>query len=111
MRLRCLYWARWGPLAIGIGVVWYLGRPLRNILIELPAVFELADQLKWGLIGMMGSVLVLGWVVERSIVRWELRAVGKGKYESYRRERGGFAEVAEEDKAQRTRRITKGALG
>lgn len=52
---------------------------MRNILIELPAVFELADQLKWGLIGMMGSVLVLGWVVERSIVRWELRAAGKGK--------------------------------
>jgi hypothetical protein len=103
-----------GTLVIGIGVVWYLGRPLRNILIELcgnegraefwaafsavavgvvpvifaiacrpvpgpgaPAVFELADQLKWGLIGMMGSVLVLGWVVGRSIVRWEVRAAGR----------------------------------
>jgi hypothetical protein len=103
-----------GTLAIGMGVVWYLQRPLRNILIELcgneeraefwtafsavavgvvpvifaiacrpapgpgaPVVFELADQLKWGLIGMMGSVLVLGWVIGRSIGRWEARAAGK----------------------------------
>jgi hypothetical protein len=100
-----------GTLAIGAAVVWYLRRPLRNILIELcgnearaefwtvfsavvvgtvpvifaiachpapgpdtPAVFELADQLKWGLIGLTGSVLVLGWVIGRSIVRWEARA-------------------------------------
>lgn len=28
-----------------------------------PAVFELADQLRWGLIGLMSSVLVLGWVI------------------------------------------------
>jgi hypothetical protein len=103
-----------GTLALGVGVVWYLRRPLRNILIELcgneqraefwtafsavvlgvvpvifaiacrpapgpnaPAVFELADQLKWGLIGLTGSVLMVGWVVGRSIVRWEARAAGK----------------------------------
>ena len=103
-----------GTLAVGVGVVWYLRRPLRNILIELcgneqraefwtafsavvlgvvpvifaiacrpapgpdtPAVFELADQLKWGLIGLTGSVLMVGWVVGRSIVRWEARAAGK----------------------------------
>jgi hypothetical protein len=98
-------------LAIGAAVVWYLRRPLRNILIELcgnearaefwtvfsavvvgmvpvifaiacrptpgpdaPAVFELANQLKWGLIGLTGSVLMLGWVIGRSILRWEARA-------------------------------------
>jgi di/tricarboxylate transporter len=98
-------------LVIGMSVVWYLRRPLRNILIELcgneqraefwaafsavavgvvpvifalacrpapgpgaPAVFELADQIKWGLVGMMGSVMTLGWVIGRSIARWELRA-------------------------------------
>jgi hypothetical protein len=103
-----------GTLAVGVGVVWYLRRPLRNILIELcgneqraefwtafsavvlgvvpvifaiacrpapgpdtPAVFELADQLKWGLTGLTGSVLMVGWVVGRSIVRWEARAAGK----------------------------------
>ena len=41
---------------------------------DTPAVFELADQLKWGLIGLTASVLMLGWVVGRSIVRWEGRA-------------------------------------
>ena len=40
---------------------------------DTPAVFELADQLKWGLIGLTASVLMLGWVVGRSIVRWEGR--------------------------------------
>ena len=101
-------------LVIAMGIVWYLRRPLRNILIELcgteeraefwtvfaavamgvvpvifaiacrpepgpyaPAVFELANQLKWGLIGLIGTVIVLGWVIGRSIVRWESRAAGK----------------------------------
>jgi di/tricarboxylate transporter len=95
-------------LAIGWGVVWYLRRPLKKILVELcgneeraafwaafsavalgtvpvifaigcrpspgpgvPAVFELADQLRWGLIGMMGTLMALGWVIGRTIVRWE----------------------------------------
>ena len=101
-------------LAIGMGMAWYLRRPLRNILIELcgneqraefwtafsavtlgvvpvifaiacrpapgpgaPAVFELADQIKWGLVGVMGSVVTLGWVIGRSIARWELQAKSK----------------------------------
>jgi di/tricarboxylate transporter len=101
-------------LGFGLGVVWYVRRPLQKILVELcgnqeraafwtvfsavslgtvpvicaiacrpapgpgaPAVFELADQVKWGLIGMMGSLMALGWVIGRSIVRWELRAVSK----------------------------------
>jgi hypothetical protein len=101
-------------LGIGAAVVWYLRRPLRNILIELcgndaraefwtvfsavvvgmvpvifaiacrpapgpdaPAVFELASQLKWGLIGLTGSELMLGWVVGRSILRWEARSAGR----------------------------------
>jgi hypothetical protein len=42
-----------------------------------PAVFELAEQLKWGLIGLMSSVLVLGWVIGRTIVRWEKQARAK----------------------------------
>lgn len=39
-----------------------------------PAVFELADQLKWGLIGLMSTLLVLGWTIGRSIVRFERTA-------------------------------------
>jgi hypothetical protein len=101
-------------LAIGLGVVAYLIRPLEKILLELcrsqeradfwtafsavalgltpvifaiacrpapgpgsPATFELADQLKWGLIGLMSSVLVLGWMIGRSIIRWEKRERAK----------------------------------
>ena len=101
-------------LAIGLGVIAYLRRPLEKILVELcgnperagfwaafsavalgvtpvifaityrpvpgpssPAIFEFADQLKWGLIGLMSTVLVLGWVIGRSIARWEARAAKK----------------------------------
>ena len=34
-----------------------------------PAAFELADQLKWGLIGMVLSITVLAWVLSRFIPR------------------------------------------
>jgi len=41
------------------------------------AAFELADQLKWGLIGMVLSITVLAWVVSRFIPRTDT----KGKSE------------------------------
>jgi hypothetical protein len=103
-----------GTLLLGMGVIGYLRRPLKTILLELcgseqrasfwtafsaialglvpvifaigcrpapgsrsPAVFELADQLKWGLIGLMSTVLVLGWMIGRSITRWEKRTTAK----------------------------------
>jgi hypothetical protein len=34
-----------------------------------PPLLEIAAQLKWGLIGMVSSVVVLGWVVSRFIPR------------------------------------------
>ncbi len=34
-----------------------------------PALLEVAGQLKWGLIGMLGSVLMLGWGISRYIPR------------------------------------------
>ena len=42
-----------------------------------PAVFEFADQVKWGLIGLMCTVLVLGWVIGRSIARWDAGSAKK----------------------------------
>jgi hypothetical protein len=38
-------------------------RPQTRIL------FELADQLKWGLIGLGSSILMIGWVLSRFILR------------------------------------------
>ena len=101
-------------LAIGLGVIVYLRRPLENVLVELcgnqeragfwaafsavalgltpfifaiacrpapgpgsPAVFEFADQLKWGLIGLMSTLLVLGWLIARSITLWEAHGAKK----------------------------------
>jgi len=37
------------------------------------AAFELADQLKWGLIGLVLSIAVLAWVVSRFIPRAETK--------------------------------------
>ncbi len=36
---------------------------------DRPAVLELANQLEWGLAGLIGSVLILGWVLSRFIFR------------------------------------------
>jgi len=38
------------------------------------ALLEIADQLEWGLIGMVVSVLMLGWIVGRFILRVTPRA-------------------------------------
>jgi hypothetical protein len=35
-------------------------------------LFELADQLKWGLIGLASSILTVGWVLGRFILRTRL---------------------------------------
>jgi hypothetical protein len=37
-----------------------------------PILFELAGQLKWGLIGLGSSILMLGWVLSRFILRTRL---------------------------------------
>jgi hypothetical protein len=71
---RAAFWTEFSAVAMGtVPVIFAIScRPAPGP--AAPAVFELADQLKWGLIGMMGTLMTLGWVIGRSIVRWELRA-------------------------------------
>ncbi len=101
-------------VAIGVGAVAYLRRPLEKMLVELcgnqeragfwtafsavalavmpvifaigwrpsaesrlPMIFDLADQLKWALIGLLGTLLVLGWLIWTSIARWESRQAAR----------------------------------
>lgn len=36
---------------------------------SIPPLLAVTDQVKWGLIGLVGSVLVLGWILSRFIPR------------------------------------------
>jgi hypothetical protein len=74
---RATFWSAFSSVALGtVPVIFAIAcRPAPGP--SAPAVFELADQLKWGLIGMMGTLLVLGWVIGRTIVRWEQRTLPK----------------------------------
>jgi hypothetical protein len=36
---------------------------------DVPPLLALTNQLKWGLIGLVGSVLMLGWILSRFIPR------------------------------------------
>lgn len=72
---RAGFWAAFSSVALGVTPVIFAiaCRPAPGP--GSPPIFEFADQLKWGLIGLMSTVLMLGWVIGRSIVRWE----GRGK--------------------------------
>ena len=70
---RAEFWAAFSAVVVGVVPVIFAMACHPAPGPDTPAVFELADQLKWGLIGLTGSVLMLGWVVGRSIVRWEGR--------------------------------------
>lgn len=72
---RAGFWTSFSAVALGtVPVIFAIAcRPSPGP--GAPAVFELAEQVKWGLTGLMGTVLVLGWVIGRSIVRWEARAM------------------------------------
>lgn len=97
-------------LITSLSVVFYLGRHLRHILVELcggqgradfwrafsniaiilmPAIFaicripdltgssvlsELSDQLKWSLAGLAATVLILGYLMSKFILRFERKA-------------------------------------
>jgi hypothetical protein len=74
---RAEFWTAFSAVVVGIVPVIFAIAYHPAPGPDTPAVFELADQLKWGLIGLTGSVLVLGWVIGRSILRWEARATAK----------------------------------
>src|SRR6267142_3355790 len=68
---RAAFWTAFSAVALGIMPVLFAIAYRPSTGPASPAVFELADQLKWGLIGLMGSLFMLGWVIGKSIMRWE----------------------------------------
>jgi hypothetical protein len=43
---------------------------------DVPPLLALTNQLKWGLIGLVGSVLMLGWILSRFIPRAQSKTPG-----------------------------------
>ena len=66
---RAEFWTSFSAVTVGlVPVIFALGyRPAMNSCTS--PLLEVAEQLEWGLIGMVISVLVLGWVVSRFIPR------------------------------------------
>jgi hypothetical protein len=71
---RAEFWAAFSAVTVGVVPVIFAIACHPEPSPNAPAMFELAEQLKWGLIGLTGSVLMLGWVIGRTIRRWEARA-------------------------------------
>jgi hypothetical protein len=73
---RAGFWTAFTAVAVGLTpLIFAIGwRPSAES--SLPAIFELADQLKWALIGLLSTLLALGWLIGSSITRWEKRRSG-----------------------------------
>ena len=76
-RERAVFWAAFSAVAlVTVPLIFAIAcHPAPGL--GAPAIFELADQVRWGLIGLTSTVLMLGWVVGRSIERFELRSGGR----------------------------------
>lgn len=73
---RAGFWTAFTAVALGLtplifAIAW---RPSEGS--TLPAIFELADQLKWALIGLLATLMILGWMIGSSITKWESRRKG-----------------------------------
>jgi hypothetical protein len=66
---RAAFWTAFAAVSLSaVPVIFAIAcRPVPGS--GVPAVFEIADQLKWGLIGLMGTLMMLGWVIGWSIAR------------------------------------------
>jgi hypothetical protein len=66
---RASFWAAFSCLALVLTpLIFALNvQPNPSSASSQPLLFQLADQLKWGLIGLVAAVLVLGTVLNRSI--------------------------------------------
>jgi len=66
---RAAFWTAFSAVTLGIvPVIFALSNEPATDL-SAPVFLQIAEQLKWGLIGMIVSVLMLGWIVGRFIPR------------------------------------------
>ena len=66
---RAEFWTAFSAITVGlVPLIFVLGyEPPAGP--AFPALLAVAEQVKWGLIGMVLSVLILGWVLGRFIAR------------------------------------------
>lgn len=66
---RAVFWTAFSAVTVGVvPIIFALSHdPTANS--SSPLFLQIAEQLKWGLIGVVASVLMLGWMVGRFIPR------------------------------------------
>jgi hypothetical protein len=67
-RERAAFWTAFSAISVGL-VPLIFALSCEPADTKVPTLLQIADQLKWGLVGMVASVLVLGWTVGRFIPR------------------------------------------
>jgi len=69
---RAEFWTAFSNVAVILtpAIFAMLAEPDTNI----PPLLAVTSQLKWGLTGLVGSVLMLGWILSRFIPRTQFKA-------------------------------------
>jgi hypothetical protein len=70
---RAEFWTAFSVITVGIVPLIFALACRPSVGPGTPALLEIANQLQWGLIGMVISVLMLGWIVGRFISRAALK--------------------------------------
>jgi hypothetical protein len=72
---RAEFWTVFSNVAIVLTPVIFAMSDLPASGSDTPPLLALTSQLKWGLIGLVGTVLMLGWILSRFIPRTPPRAL------------------------------------
>jgi hypothetical protein len=71
---RAEFWTAFSVITVGVVPLIFALACRPSLGPSTSALLEIANQLEWGLIGMVFSVLMLGWVVGRFILRTARKA-------------------------------------
>ena len=71
---RAEFWTVFAVITVGVVPLIFALACRPSLGPSTSALLEIADQFEWGLIGMVISVLMLGWIVGRFILRTAPRA-------------------------------------
>jgi hypothetical protein len=66
---RAAFWSAFSSVAISIVPALFAIQAHPDAGSPAPAIFELADQLKWGLAGLVLTLTITAWVIGRFIAR------------------------------------------
>ena len=66
---RAAFWAAFSAVTLGIVPVIFALAYEPTTDLNAPVFLQIAQQLKWALIGMVASVLMLGWILGRFILK------------------------------------------